>query len=277
MWVGRSVILLPSEAHTNPLPLNQSLPPPSSLTPPSPDAEPCFPVCMLPHAANWLNFNRFSPYKRKDKKGNKGIALQKSLEATRKEGRINLPLSTAPMPPLWVGLGNPHLDHNSIKYQYPSLPLLTIWEPPPQQSHLSGRRRVGMRRIGWRRTKVLNKYFCAKLKKKKERGGVLPELCVVASPLGPTTASPSSSSSSTSPISSCNLAFLAWCQYTLGEKGKIIANRIKVAKYGYLHEMEPLCFIWRWGTHYSQGPRWLHKDVLCTASVLEEDTHFWNL
>ena len=40
-------------------------------------------------------------------------------------------------------------------------------------------------------------------------GDVLPELCVVASPLGPTTSSPSGSSSSVSPISSHNLTFLA--------------------------------------------------------------------
>ena len=63
MWVGRSVILFPSEVHTNPLPLNQSPLPPSSLTPLSPDAEPHFPVCVLPHAANWLALTNSSPIK----------------------------------------------------------------------------------------------------------------------------------------------------------------------------------------------------------------------
>ena len=58
----------PSEAHTNPLPLNQSLPPPSSLTPLSPDAEPCFPVCMLPHTANWLTLTDSAPIKEKIKR-----------------------------------------------------------------------------------------------------------------------------------------------------------------------------------------------------------------
>ena len=63
-------------------------------------------------------FSRFSPYKRKKKKGYKGIALEKVTWSYKKEGRINLPLSTAPMPPLWVGLGNPPPGPNSIKYQY---------------------------------------------------------------------------------------------------------------------------------------------------------------
>ena len=42
-----------------------------------------------------------------------------------------------------------------------------------------------------------------------KKGGVLPELGVVASPLGPTTASPSGSSSSTSLINYLNHALLA--------------------------------------------------------------------
>ena len=68
MWVGRSVIMLPSEAHTNPPSLNQSLPPPSSLTPSSPSAEPHFPVCMLPHAVNWLALTDSAPIKEKIKR-----------------------------------------------------------------------------------------------------------------------------------------------------------------------------------------------------------------
>ena len=63
MWIGRSVLLLPSEAHTNPLPLSQSLPPPSSLTPLSPDIAPHSPVCVLPHAANWLTLTNSAPIK----------------------------------------------------------------------------------------------------------------------------------------------------------------------------------------------------------------------
>ena len=64
MWVGRSTILLPSEAHKNPPPLNQSLLPPSSLTPLSPDAGPHSPVWMLPHAANWLALTDSAPIKK---------------------------------------------------------------------------------------------------------------------------------------------------------------------------------------------------------------------
>ena len=63
MWIGRSVLLLPSEAHTNPPPLNQSPPPPSSLTPLSPDVEPHSPVGMLLHAANWLALANSAPIK----------------------------------------------------------------------------------------------------------------------------------------------------------------------------------------------------------------------
>ena len=46
-------------------------------------------------------------------------------------------------------------------------------------------------------------------KENERNGGVLPELCAVASPLGPTTASPSGSSSSTSPTISLSFAHLA--------------------------------------------------------------------
>ena len=67
-------------------------------------------------------FNRFSPYRKKYKKENKGIALQKSLETTRKEGRINLPLSTAPVPPLQVKLESPPPAPSSVECKYPSLP-----------------------------------------------------------------------------------------------------------------------------------------------------------
>ena len=70
--VGRSVILLPSEALTNPLPLNQSLLPPSSLTPQSPDAKPCFPVCVLLHTVNWLAITDSAPIKEKIKKETRG-------------------------------------------------------------------------------------------------------------------------------------------------------------------------------------------------------------
>ena len=63
MWIGRSVLLLTSEAHTNPPSLNQSLPPPSSLTPLSPDVEPHSPVSVLLHAANWLISTNSAPIK----------------------------------------------------------------------------------------------------------------------------------------------------------------------------------------------------------------------
>ena len=52
MWVRRSAILSPSRAHKNPLPLNQSLLPPSSLSPLSLGAVPHFQACMPLHAAN---------------------------------------------------------------------------------------------------------------------------------------------------------------------------------------------------------------------------------
>ena len=77
MWIGKSALLLPSEAHTNPPPLNQSPLPPSSLTPLSPDIEPHSPVCMLPHAASWLALPNSAPIKEKIKGGKKGVALQK--------------------------------------------------------------------------------------------------------------------------------------------------------------------------------------------------------
>ena len=52
MWVGRGAILLPLEAHKNPLPLNQSLPLPSSVIPLSPGAGPHSQVFMPLHAEN---------------------------------------------------------------------------------------------------------------------------------------------------------------------------------------------------------------------------------
>ena len=39
----------------------------------------------------------------------KGVALKMSLEDTSKEGRLNLPLSAAPVPPFQVKLESPHL------------------------------------------------------------------------------------------------------------------------------------------------------------------------
>ena len=53
----------PLRSPYNPPPLNQSPPPRSSLTPPSPDAGPCFPVCMLPYAVNWLTLKDSAPIK----------------------------------------------------------------------------------------------------------------------------------------------------------------------------------------------------------------------
>ena len=82
--------------------------------------------------------------------------------------------------------------------------------------------------------------FLGKIKK-KEKKGVYYLNYVLWPPLGPTTASPSGSSSSTSPIISLNLTFLADVN-TLWVKENI-ANRIKVAKYEYSHKMELLCLI----------------------------------
>ena len=88
MWIGRSALLFPLEAHTNALPLNQSLPPPSSLTPLSPDVEPHSPVCILPHAVNWLTLTNSAPIKEKNERGNKGVVPQKLLKRYKK-GRWN--------------------------------------------------------------------------------------------------------------------------------------------------------------------------------------------
>ena len=52
----------------------------------------------------------------------KGVTLQRLLEGTRKEGRINLPLSKAPMPPLQVELESPPPAPSSIECQCPFLP-----------------------------------------------------------------------------------------------------------------------------------------------------------
>ena len=173
-------------------------------------------LCASSHS-KLAHFNRFSPYKRKDKKGNKGIALQKSLETTRKEGRINLPLSTAQVPPLQVKLESPPPEPSSIKCQCPSLPWFAIWELPPQQNYLSGRRRVGMRRIGWRKKmKALNNISVQNSNKK--RGCTTRTVCCGLP---------------TRPHHCLNHQFiffhlsyqflqpclLSWCQYTLG-KGK---------------------------------------------------------
>ena len=79
MCIGRSTLLLSSEAHTNPPPLNQSLPHLSFLTPLSPNVEPHSLVCVLLCAANWLILASSAPiYMRKiNKRENKGVALQK--------------------------------------------------------------------------------------------------------------------------------------------------------------------------------------------------------
>ena len=72
-------------------------------------------------------------------------------------------------------------------------------------------------------------------------GGVLPELCAVASPLGPTTASPSVSSSSTSPTISL---VLPACQMLICSKWEErTKNKTRVAKYKQLHKTDPLCTI----------------------------------
>ena len=247
MWVGMSVRLLPSEAHTNPLPLNQSPLPPSSLTLLSPDIEPHSPVCMLPHTVNWLTLTDSAPTKEKITGKNKGVALQKSLRATRKEGRINLPLSTAPMPPLQVELESPPPAPSSIECQGPSLPWFAIWELPPQQNHLTEGKRVGMSRIGWRKeTKVLNNISVQssnKIQKKKQRGCTTWTVwCGL--PTRPHHCLPLQFVFFHLSYQFPQPCLLGWYQFMLRER-KIIANRIKVAKYGYLHEMEPLCFIWR--------------------------------
>ena len=58
---------------------------------------------------------------------------------------------------------------------------------------------------------MLKKMYIYKLiiREMRGTGGVLPELCAVASPLCPATASPSGSSSSTSPTISLSFAHLA--------------------------------------------------------------------
>ena len=83
MWIGRGVLLLPSEAHRNHLPLNQSLLPPSSLTPLSPDVEPHSPVCMLPHAVNWLALTNSAPIKERIK-GQEGGSTTKGCLKVQK-------------------------------------------------------------------------------------------------------------------------------------------------------------------------------------------------
>ena len=64
------------------------------------------------------------------------------------------------------------------------------------------------------------KYISVQNPEWRKKWGVLPELCVVASPLGPATALASGSSSSTSPNNSLNLAFLADVNTLLSERKK---------------------------------------------------------
>ena len=45
------------------------------------------------------------------------------------------------------------------------------------------------------------------------------------------------------PLLSVPITLPSWLISVHAEGKEIIANRIKVAKYGYLHEMEPLCII----------------------------------
>ena len=129
-----------------------------------------------------------------------------------------------------------------------------------------------MGRIGWRKAKVLNNISeqsseqnsskkKKKKRKKKKKEGVLPELCVVTSPLGPTTASPSGSVSSTSPTSSHSFAFLADISSCWG-KAKIMANILKWQNTD-IYTGWSLCASSEDGKNSSQGLGWHHKDA-CT-------------
>ena len=88
-------------------------------------------------------------------------------------------------------------------------------------------------------------------------GGVLPELWTVASSLGPTTASPSGSSSSTSPTISLSFACLADVRMLWMGKNRTKINT-RAAKDSQLCEMEPLCIILRWHTLFlkTQDDHW---------------------
>ena len=83
-------------------------------------------------------------------------------------------------------------------------------------------------------------------------GGVLPELCAVASPLGTTTASPSGSSSAMSPQSP--LALPTWQILIHSKWENKTESKTRVAKYKQLCEMEPLCIILRWCTLFLKTP-----------------------
>ena len=71
MWVGKSVISLPSEAHRNPLPLNQPLLLPFSLALLFLSAGLPPPVFKPPCIMSWPALANLTPAK-KDQKGNIG-------------------------------------------------------------------------------------------------------------------------------------------------------------------------------------------------------------
>ena len=76
------------------------------------------------------------------------------------------------------------------------------------------------------------------------------------------------------PLTPCILP--SWQMSKYSEWGEIANNRIKVAKHKQLHEMEPLCFIWRWHTLFSRS-QMITRWCMCMASAFWEETHFYKL
>ena len=173
------------------------------------------------------------------------------------------------MPPLQDELESPPPAPSSIECECLSPPWFVIWELPPQQNCLTGGKKSKNRKH--RLKKVLKWYFGVKFKqnskkKKNIKRGVIPELCVCGFSTRLHHCLPSGSSSSTSPTSSCNFAFLADTNlcWGMGE------YRVKVAKDGCLCMMEPLCFLWRWHALLSRS--WMTTwGCAHMASVFEED------
>ena len=93
-----------------------------------------------------------------------GVALQKVTWATRKEGRVNLPLPTASVPPLWVKLEPPHWTQ--LHKVSMSLSSLVNNLGAPSSAESSVKKEKGKDGKDKLKKKNFLMYFCAKFRKK---------------------------------------------------------------------------------------------------------------
>ena len=83
-------------------------------------------------------------------------------------------------------------------------------------------------------------------------GDVLPELCAVASPLGPTTAS--QLDPPLSHLLQCPLVLPTWQILVCSKWEEGTKNKTRAAKYKQLCKMGPLCISLRWHTLFIKDP-----------------------